>query len=162
LSLPVRVSNSRHGVIGTSDDAFGELAAEAVSSPPLTRNRAVTAPHAAQRDRPTKRRPILSPSHLPPHCPHAQQLEVATINPLAITTCRFSTPLRMPLWSAGTTADGVPVKGYFEWSAQDNLEWIRGFGNRYGIVYVDFATQKRTPKISATFFREVARQNALV
>jgi beta-glucosidase len=60
------------------------------------------------------------------------------------------------------TDDGVPVKGYFEWSAQDNLEWIRGFGNRYGIVYVDFATQKRTPKISASFFREVAHQNALV
>jgi hypothetical protein len=73
------VSNNRHGVIGTSDDAFGELAAEAVSSPPLTRNRAVTAPHAAQRDRPTKRRPIMSPSHLPPHCPHAQQLEFATV-----------------------------------------------------------------------------------
>lgn len=60
------------------------------------------------------------------------------------------------------TADGVPVKGYFYWSTMDNLEWIRGFGNRYGIVYVDFKTQKRTPKMSAAFFRELARYNMLV
>jgi len=60
------------------------------------------------------------------------------------------------------TAEGVPVKGYFYWSTMDNFEWIRGYGNRYGIVYVDFKTQKRTPKMSASFFREVARRNALV
>jgi beta-glucosidase len=60
------------------------------------------------------------------------------------------------------TDDGVPVKGYFEWSAQDNLEWIRGFGNRYGIVYVDFDTLERTPKLSAGWFREAARRNAVV
>ncbi len=59
------------------------------------------------------------------------------------------------------TADGVPVKGYFYWSSMDNLEWTAGFGNRYGIVYVDFKTQKRTPKMSASFFREVARRNAV-
>ena len=44
----------------------------------------------------------------------------------------------------------------------DNLEWTAGFGNRYGIVYVDFKTQKRTPKMSATLFPETARLNALV
>ena len=60
------------------------------------------------------------------------------------------------------TADGVPVKGYFYWSAMDNLEWTAGSGNRYGIVYVDFKTQKRIPKLSAQWFREAARPNAVV
>ena len=60
------------------------------------------------------------------------------------------------------TADGVPVDGYFHWSAQDNLEWNAGFGNRFGMVYVDFDTQQRIPKLSAEWFRESARRNAVV
>jgi beta-glucosidase len=60
------------------------------------------------------------------------------------------------------TAEGVPVDGYFHWSAQDNLEWRDGFGNRFGLVYVDFDTQQRIPKLSAEWFREAARQNAVV
>jgi beta-glucosidase len=60
------------------------------------------------------------------------------------------------------TADGVPVKGYFHWSMMDNFEWMAGYGNRFGIVYVDFKTQKRTPKMSAMWFREAARRNAVV
>jgi beta-glucosidase len=60
------------------------------------------------------------------------------------------------------TADGVPVHGYFAWSVQDNLEWIDGYGNRFGRIYVDFKSQKRTPKLSAQWFREVARRNAVV
>ncbi|HET6266228.1 MAG TPA: GH1 family beta-glucosidase [Acidobacteriota bacterium] len=60
------------------------------------------------------------------------------------------------------TADGVPVDGYFLWSAQDNFEWIYGYGNRFGIIYVDFKTQKRTPKLSAAWFKEAARRNAVV
>src|SRR5262245_16252939 len=59
------------------------------------------------------------------------------------------------------TADGAPVKGYFLWSTMDNFEWIFGYGNRFGLVYVDFKTQKRTPKLSASFFRETARRNAV-
>ena len=59
-------------------------------------------------------------------------------------------------------ADGIPVNGYFLWSMMDNFEWSAGFGNRFGIVYVDFDTQKRTPKQSAFFFREVAAQNRVV
>jgi len=58
--------------------------------------------------------------------------------------------------------DGVPVKGYFLWSMMDNFEWTSGYGKRFGLVYVDFKTQKRTPKISALFFREVAARNAVV
>jgi beta-glucosidase len=60
------------------------------------------------------------------------------------------------------TADGVPVNGYFEWSRMDNLEWMNGFGDRFGLVHVDFKTQKRTPKMSASWFREAARRNAVV
>jgi beta-glucosidase len=60
------------------------------------------------------------------------------------------------------TADGVPVKGYFQWSTMDNFEWIYGYGNRFGLVYVDFKTQKRTPKLSAEWFRETARQNRVM
>ena len=61
------------------------------------------------------------------------------------------------------TAEGVPVKGYFQWSTMDNFEWNAGLsGNRFGLVYVDFKTQKRTPKLSAQWFREAARRNAVV
>ena len=59
------------------------------------------------------------------------------------------------------TADGVPVKGYFQWSTMDNFEWTAGFGNRFGLVYVDFETQKRIPKLSAQWFQEVAKRNAV-
>jgi beta-glucosidase len=60
------------------------------------------------------------------------------------------------------TSDGVPVHGYFHWSAQDNFEWTAGFGNRFGLVHVDFDTLQRTPKLSATWFREAARHNAVM
>jgi beta-glucosidase len=59
------------------------------------------------------------------------------------------------------TADGVPVQGYFLWSAMDNFEWAFGYGDRFGVVYVDFETQKRTPKMSESFLREVSRRNAV-
>ena len=60
------------------------------------------------------------------------------------------------------TSEGVPVDGYFLWSAQDNFEWVDGYGNRFGLVYVDFDTLERTPKLSADWFREAARRNAVV
>jgi len=59
------------------------------------------------------------------------------------------------------TADGVPVKGYFLWSLMDNFEWADGYTNRFGIHYVDYATQKRTPKLSADFYRHVIAANAV-
>jgi beta-glucosidase len=60
------------------------------------------------------------------------------------------------------TAEGVPVRGNFVWSAMDNFEWTDGYGTRFGLVYVDFNTQKRIPKLSAKWFREASRRNAVV
>ena len=60
------------------------------------------------------------------------------------------------------TSEGVPVDGYFPRSAQDKFEWMDGFGNRLGLIYVDFDTLERIPKLSAEWFREAARQNAVV
>ena len=59
------------------------------------------------------------------------------------------------------TAEGFPVRGYFVWSLMDNFEWADGYSKRFGIYYVDFETQKRTPKLSAEFYREVIRRNAV-
>jgi beta-glucosidase len=60
------------------------------------------------------------------------------------------------------TAEGVPVKGNFFWSAMDNFEWSEGYSQRFGLVHVDFRTQQRTPKLSAQWFREAAARNAVV
>jgi beta-glucosidase len=54
---------------------------------------------------------------------------------------------------------GVDLRGYFAWSLLDNFEWSHGFSKRFGIVHVDYATQKRTPKASARLYSEVIRTN---
>ena len=51
-------------------------------------------------------------------------------------------------------AQGAPVNGYFAWSLMDNFEWAYGYSKRFGIVYVDYETQKRIPKSSAYYYRE--------
>jgi beta-glucosidase len=66
------------------------------------------------------------------------------------------------MWQQRATAEGIPLKGNFVWSAMDNFEWINGYGDRFGIVHVDFKTQKRTPKLSAHWVREMASRNAVV
>ncbi len=53
-------------------------------------------------------------------------------------------------------ADGIPVKGYCYWSLMDNFEWQKGFGMTFGLIAVDRATQKRTPKGSLTFLGSYA------
>ncbi len=52
-------------------------------------------------------------------------------------------------------AEGVDLRGYFAWSLLDNFEWSLGYSKRFGIVHVDFATQKRTPKASARYYARV-------
>jgi beta-glucosidase len=54
-------------------------------------------------------------------------------------------------------AQGVDLRGYFAWSLLDNFEWSLGYTRRFGIVHVDFDTQRRTPKASARFYGEVIR-----
>jgi beta-glucosidase len=52
-------------------------------------------------------------------------------------------------------ADGVAVGGYFAWSLLDNFEWAEGFDKRFGLVYVDFDTQRRTLKSSAHHYAAI-------
>jgi beta-glucosidase len=52
-------------------------------------------------------------------------------------------------------AQGVDVRGYFLWSLLDNFEWNSGYAKRFGIVHVDYETQKRTPKASALWYRDL-------
>jgi beta-glucosidase len=56
---------------------------------------------------------------------------------------------------------GVALHGYFVWSLLDNFEWDSGYAIRFGLVYVDYATQRRIPKASAFWYRDVIRANAL-
>jgi beta-glucosidase len=57
--------------------------------------------------------------------------------------------------------EGYPVKGYFLWSLLDNFEWADGYSKRFGIHYVDFKTQKRTPKLSAEWYKQTIATNAV-
>jgi beta-glucosidase len=58
-------------------------------------------------------------------------------------------------------AAGVPLAGYFVWSLFDNFEWAEGLSDRFGIVHVDFATQRRTPKASALWLKRVIAMNSV-
>ncbi len=55
--------------------------------------------------------------------------------------------------------EGVDIGGYFHWTLTDNFEWATGFGNRFGLVYVDFETQKRTVKDSGYWYKKVIESN---
>ena len=55
---------------------------------------------------------------------------------------------------------GVPLEGYFAWSLLDNFEWDKGFGQRFGIVRVDYGTQRRTVKASGEWYRELVTARA--
>jgi beta-glucosidase len=53
--------------------------------------------------------------------------------------------------------NGVPIRGYFEWSLLDNFEWAEGYTKRFGLVHVDFATGERTPKASFQWYADRIR-----
>ncbi len=63
--------------------------------------------------------------------------------------------------AARAIRDGAQLAGYYVWSLLDNFEWGCGYQKRFGIVYVDFATQQRIPKASAGFYSGVVRANAV-
>ncbi|MFJ6984011.1 MULTISPECIES: GH1 family beta-glucosidase [unclassified Streptomyces] len=58
-------------------------------------------------------------------------------------------------------ADGADVRGYYLWSLLDNFEWAYGYEKRFGAVYVDYATQERTPKSSALWYSRAAKSGTL-
>ena len=55
--------------------------------------------------------------------------------------------------------DGVNLKGYYAWSLMDNFEWAYGFSQRFGIIRVDYETQKRTIKKSGKWYSKVIAEN---
>lgn len=61
------------------------------------------------------------------------------------------------LWNA--SQDGVPILGYMYWSIMDNFEWADGYDKRFGMVYVDYLTQKRTIKDSGYWYKSVIETN---
>lgn len=58
-------------------------------------------------------------------------------------------------------AEGIPVAGYFYWSVMDNFEWKEGYKDRFGLIHVDYQTQKRTPKDSYYWYRDLIRSAGL-
>ena len=64
-------------------------------------------------------------------------------------------------WLLKAMEVGVNVGGYFLWSLQDQFSWTNGYNKRYGFFYVDFETQKRTPKASAYWYKHVAQTRRL-
>jgi beta-glucosidase len=64
--------------------------------------------------------------------------------------------------AADAMAQGVDLRGYFVWSLLDNFEWTLGYSKRFGIVHVDYETQRRTPKASARFYSEVIRTRGAI
>ena len=85
----------------------------------------------------------------------------AFFDPPIVEGERLSDPLRVDYYRKhlaavrAAIAAGVDVRGYFAWSLLDNFEWSLGYSKRFGIVHVDFESQRRTPKDSAHFYSRV-------
>ena len=89
----------------------------------------------------------------------------AFYDPPVATDGRIRDPLRIEtmrghlLAVRDAIAQGVDLRGYMVWSLLDNLEWAHGFSKRFGIVHVDFASQRRTPKDSARYYARIVASN---
>jgi beta-glucosidase len=59
-------------------------------------------------------------------------------------------------------SEGIPLKGYFIWTLLDNFEWSYGYSKRFGLIYTNFSTLERIPKLSAHYYKEVCERNAVV
>jgi beta-glucosidase len=57
--------------------------------------------------------------------------------------------------------DGIDVRGYYHWSLTDNFEWAEGYGPRFGLVEIDYATQARRVRASAETYARIARTRTL-
>jgi beta-glucosidase len=64
--------------------------------------------------------------------------------------------------SIRATRDGAPLAGYFAWSLLDNFEWAYGYAKRFGLVHVDYATQRRTVKASGYRYADIIRRHKSV
>ena len=65
-------------------------------------------------------------------------------------------------WILKAIDGGVNVDGYFVWSLQDQFSWTNGYNKRYGLFYIDFETQKRYPKASAYWYKNVSETGLLM
>jgi beta-glucosidase len=85
----------------------------------------------------------------------------AFYDPPVVDGDRLADPLRVDYLRKHLTAvhaaraAGADVRGYFAWSLLDNFEWSLGYSKRFGIVHVDFESQRRTPKDSAHFYSRI-------
>ena len=85
----------------------------------------------------------------------------AFFDPPVVEGDRLADPLRVDYLRKHLTAvhaarvAGADIRGYFAWSLLDNFEWSHGYSKRFGIVHVDFESQKRTPKESAHFYSRI-------
>ena len=92
----------------------------------------------------------------------------AFYDPPTVTGGHLSDPLRTDYLRrhlravSEAIAAGCDVRGYFAWSFLDNLEWSLGFSKRFGLVHVDFETQRRVPKASARFYSQVIATHGTV
>src|SRR6185437_16513256 len=92
----------------------------------------------------------------------------AFFDPPVVEGDRLADPLRVDYLRKhlaavhAALADGVDIRGYFAWSLLDNFEWSLGYSKRFGIVHVDFESQKRTLKDSAHFYASVIRSRGRV
>ena len=64
-------------------------------------------------------------------------------------------------WLRRAIDEGVDVRGYLHWSLMDNFEWLEGFAPRFGLLAVDYVTQERVARPSASYYASVCRSNAL-